>query len=153
MLFITAWIFRLLLSLGLGWDCSPGLVSRSWWGSGALLSQKGQTSQGWVESAPLVWESHSFGVRLPNSIVVFPPCTERCIWGVQSAAHPPSHRPCLHYCSVPQLVLSHLQLLHLQTRHGFNPLERHSWRNVRMGGGKKNQISAFGVTFVSRRDP
>lgn len=43
----------------------------------------------------------------------------------------------LHYCSVTQLVLSHLQLLHLQTRRAFNPLQRHSWRNGRMGKEKK----------------
>lgn len=40
---------------------------------------------------------------------------------------------CFHYCSVIQLVHSHLQCcLQQQMCHCFNPLEGHSWRNVSM---------------------
>lgn len=38
---------------------------------------------------------------------------------------------CFHYCSLAQLVRSHLhRCLHPQLCHCFNPLEGHSWRNV-----------------------
>lgn len=108
-----------------------------------MPSWMGQSKQGWVGSAPLGWESLTLGAKLPNSLLVCSPCTEPRVWGFPECCKPP-FAPCLPSLLLThQLVLSHLKLLRLQ---GFNPLEGHSWRNVR-----KN-ISGFGVTSVSRRD-
>lgn len=96
-----------------GWVESAWLVAQLSLGSARIVGQHQATKLCGFSSVHRAWHLQLLCLLQSNPTLSTIPCS------------------CFHYCSLAQLVRSHLHCcLHPQLCHCFNPLEGHSWKNV-----------------------